>query len=354
MSFDFVDRPQQVQTVPLQTHDINTQVTKNPIIQKPEPEITLDVSDGFKPRFTISDKPANAVPVVTGISDEDVKESKKKRRKKATAKKDNENKEIIRSDSKTESLSGQVEDTPTIYSYASTTNMLHETIGQIDTVNAELMREFDTVRHARTLKNKYNTLNGLSENIGSLLSNRIAAIKEINATISKSNDLDYKRSKDKAAAQSAIDDDQYIANLYKSFLQNPQSNPALPQMPQIDPAVFGSGIVRADIGGSVTPGQNVDTSYLNYLSNLNPEQNLMRYEDNPNVKQVVVFDAATGNKFFQMMDMSTGQVIPNVPVYDEMFMEDTTLDLQKGIAKNINLNETFPIVQINNDVTSQY
>ena len=81
---------------------------------------------------------------------------------------------------------------------------------------------------------------------------------------------------------------------------------------------------------------------------------MMRYENNPNIKQVVVFDAATGNKFFQMMDMSNGTVVPNVPVYDQMFMEDTTLDLNTKIAKNINLNETFPIVVINEGVTSQY
>jgi hypothetical protein len=56
-----------------------------------------------------------------------------------------------------------------------------------------------------------------------------------------------------------------------------------------------------------------------------------------------------------MMDMSTGQVIPNLPVYDQDFMQDTTLDLSKGIAKNLNLNETFPIVQINQEsVMNQY
>ena len=93
---------------------------------------------------------------------------------------------------------------------------------------------------------------------------------------------------------------------------------------------------------------------MSYVSNLTPEQNLMRYENNPNIKQVVVYDASTGNKFFQMMDMSTGEAIPNVPVYDDLIMQDTTLDLANGIAKNLNLRESFPIVQINNNVTSQY
>ena len=55
-----------------------------------------------------------------------------------------------------------------------------------------------------------------------------------------------------------------------------------------------------------------------------------------------------------MMDLSTGQVIENVPVYDQSIMEDTTLDVKNKIAKNINLNETFPIVVLNDNITSQY
>ena len=152
-----------------------------------------------------------------------------------------------------------------------------------------------------------------------------------------------------------MNDDKYIADLYKSFIANPQVNIQSPQVPQIDSSIFGSGIVRADLkDGNIAQGGQIDLGYLNYESNLTPEQNLMRYEGDPNVKQVVVYDASTGNKMFQMMNLATGQVIPNVPVYDEMFMADTTLDLKTKTAKNINLNETFPIVVINDDVTSQY
>ena len=166
--------------------------------------------------------------------------------------------------------------------------------------------------------------------------------------------MDYKKDKDRRAASAAMDDDKYIADLYKGFIQNPINVAPVPQVPQVDPSIFGSGVVRADLrSGNYNSGQ-ADVGYLNYMSNLSPEQNLMRYEGNGNVKQVVVYDAATGNKFFQMMDLSTGSVIPNVPVYDHMFMEDTTIDLHSKIAKNINLNETFPLIVINENVTSQY
>jgi hypothetical protein len=258
------------------------------------------------------------------------------------------------------SVSGTVEDIPTAYTYAETTGMLRDTLCQIDALSTELVQEFNNVRASRTMKNKYGALTDISENIGSLLSSKIAAIREINSSISKSNDLDYKKYKDIKAAQGAMDDDKYIADLYKSFITNPQMQPSSPQMPDFimpmvnEGSIAGSGIIRANVdnSGHIMGG---DQAYLNYISNLSPEQNLMLYEQNPNVKQVVVFDHSTGNKFFQMMDMSTGQVIPNLPVYDQDFMADTTLDLAKGVAKNINLNESFPIVEINkNSVMNQY
>jgi hypothetical protein len=257
-------------------------------------------------------------------------------------------------------ISGTIEDVPTMYTYAETTNMLRGTLEQIDALNGELVQEFNNVRSSRTMKNKYGALTNISENIGSLISSKIAAIREINSSISKSNDLDYKKYKDIKAAQGAMDDDKYIADLYKSFITNPNMQPTHPSLPQMqmpfvnEGSIAGSGIIRANVdkSGNLAGG---DQAYLNYMANLTPEQNLMLYENNPNVKQVVVFDHATGNKFFQMMDMSTGQVIPNLPVYDQDFMQDTTLDLAKGIAKNINLNQTFPIVQINQEsVMNQY
>ena len=293
---------------------------------------------------------ANIIPVDRDLPDVEAAAKKRGRPRKE----EGSSSTIVRADGP-EKVTGVVEDMPSAYNYMETTNMLRETLGQIDSLNAELMQEFEMVRHSRTMKNKHNVLVGLSENVGALIGNRIQVIKEINNSINKGLDLDYKKAKDIKAALAVQDDDKYIADLYKSFMQNPINVAPAPQLPQVDPSLFGSGIVRADyVADSSKMSGPVDAGYLNYMSNLSPEQNLMRYESNPNVKQVVVFDEASGNKFFQIMDISTGQVVPNVPVYDQMFMEDTTLDLKNGIAKNINLNETFPIVVINQGVASQY
>ena len=188
-----------------------------------------------------------------------------------------------------------------------------------------------------------------------MLNNRLSAIKEINNCISKSNEMDYKKYKDREAMQATMNDDKYISDIYQAFLQNPNAQPTTYNLPEYNPNAYGSGIVRANIvTDSNTNGQPADIGYLNYIAGLTPEQNLMRYEKDPDVKQVVVYDPNTGNRFFQIMNTRTGEVIPNVPVYGEDIMADTVLNTNTGIAKNINLNETFPIVTINDNIASQY
>ena len=180
--------------------------------------------------------------------DPDISDVERETKRRGRPKKSESGTGIIRADATSpEKVTGEVEDTPTAYSYMETTNMLRETLGQIDSLNADLMQEFNNVRHSRTMKNKYNTLVGLSENVGSLINNKISAIREINSAISKANDLDYKKLKDRKAAEAGVDDDKYIADLYKSVMQNPQYNAPAPQLPQVDPSLFGSGVVRADI-----------------------------------------------------------------------------------------------------------
>ena len=288
----------------------------------------------------------NDDPVSTGV----VKTKKKKNTNTNTSG------DLVTGEAKPEAASGTVEDMPTSYTYYETTGLLKETLGQIDSLNGELMQEFNAVRANRTMKNKYGILVGLSENVGSLISNKINVIKEINNSISKSNEMDYKKLKDIRAAQSAMNDDKYIADLYKSFISNPNMQPTGVQLSPMDASLYGTGVVRASIdnGGLVGANGPIDASYHNYMANLTPEQNLMRYENNPNVKQCVVFNEATGDKYFQYYDMSTMTPIPNLPTYDATIMEDTFIDKSKMIAKNNNLHQQFDLILVNNGITSQY
>ena len=312
------------------------------------PDITMGET---KSPFTIvDDNSSSNKAMITVDNSSDMEVAEKKAKKSGGRKKKEIDAPAVRAN---ETLSGDVEG-GTIYTYNETNAMLHDTLNQIDAINVELVKEFESVKHNRTMKNKYMVLNNLSENIGSLISNRIATIREINNCITKSNDMDYKKYKDIQAAQGNMTDDKYIADMYQAFLQNPQAQaPVFTQLPQVDQSIVGSGIVRANMTDMNT-GAISDAGYLNYVANLTPEQNMMRYENNPNIKQVVVYDAQSGNKFFQYMNLATGEAINNVPTYDNIIMEDTTLDLNTKIAKNININETFPIIVINDQVTSQY
>jgi hypothetical protein len=310
-------------------------------------KVNFDIDGGLFGSFTNDE---NAISIKTEVQDAPKKKRGRPPKKKEEVDTTNSNNIIRNSKSETP----EVIDSPTSYTYMETTGLLKETLMQIDVLNSELMEEFESVKRSRTMKNKYNTLVGLSQNVGTLLNNKISAIREINNSINKSNDLDYKKAKDRAQAESSMNDDKYIADLYQAFISNPQNAQIYQQqqLPEVNPSIMGSGIIRANVSDTKNP---IDESYLNYVSNLTPQQNLMRYENDPNVKQVVVYDQATGNKFFQIMNVVTGEVIPNVEPYDtEMFMPDTTIDLYNKTARNLNLNETFPVIVINETVANQY
>lgn len=335
----------------------NNQAPAKPQFQ-PTPNITIG-NDSIVTDF-VSDK---TIKVDATPSDVEVAEKKKHRGRPNKENTQGNTAPIIRSTDGNSvatkegnaSVSGTVEDAPTMYTYMETTNELRQITNQLDAMNSALVEEFLSVRRSRTMKNKYNTLIGLSENINDNISNKINAIKEINSSISKSNDLDYKRQKDMAAAKAEVNDDKYVADLYKGFINNPGSIPNTPQLPPIDVGTYGSGIIRADLHGN--NGSNAgDTSYMNYITNMSPEQNLMMYEDNPNIKQAVIYNEATGEKVFQYVDMRTNQVIPNMPTYDNIIMQDTIIDVRNKIAKNNNIHETFPVIIVGQDtsVANQY
>ena len=246
---------------------------------------------------------------------------------------------------------GTVEDRPTIATYSETAYLIKNTIDQVDMVASEVKHELDAIRNNRTFKNRYNVMVGLTSNLSDLLNAKISAIKEMNNCISKSNDMDYKIRKDRKEQEAGLGDDKLIMDLYQNMVQNPINfNQQIPQ--QSMGSAGNIGIVRAPEAG-VTPGE-ADQGFLNYMANITPEQNMMLLEHNPDVKQCVVFDASTGNRWFQVMNTKTGQPIPNAPTLDPMFMEDVTLDTKNMIAKNINLGQTYPLIIINDGVAKEY
>ena len=360
MSFDFMNMGMPITPNGLSA-PIPAQVMQNPqMIQQQmsqQPKIdprmfdTPKITTGTGIKFTITDKENKDKLIPVDLDVPTKTEKQLPRRKKETS-------EIIRSTNSDTALSGTVEDIPTAYTYLETTSMLRDTLSQIDGLNTELMQEFENVRASRTLKNKHNVMIGLSENVGALISNKISAIKEINNSITKSNDLDYKKIKDSKAAMGNVDDDKRIADLYTAFITNPQAQMQQVQVPMMDMTAYGStGIVRADIsnnGNILNSNGQVDMSYSNYVANASPEQRLMMMEGNNSIKQCIIYDASTGNKAFQYFDMQSMQPVPNMPIYSDILLEEFQIDLTTRTAKSINLKETMPVIVINDNITSQY
>lgn len=231
--------------------------------------------------------------------------------------------------------------------YNETNSLLRGSIGQIDQLQSELKGELDSIRASKTLKKKYDYISMLGSTAASLINTKVSVIKEMNKVITDSHNLDLKRMKDLKVAENQVDDDKRIMDMYQAFVSTPVgSGPALgPNMTDITLMTGINNMVRADLGGD---------TYGSYTQNISPAQNMMRLEQNPDIKTVVVYDASTGRRWFDVMNIKTGESVPNVNKPDAMFLEDTTLDTRNGVARNTNLDLTYPLIVLNNTNMTEY
>ena len=232
--------------------------------------------------------------------------------------------------------------------YDETTMLLKASIGQLDGLLAESINDANQIRASKTLKRKYDLLSLLNNNASSIIGNKITAIREINNTISKCNDLELKRKKELDLAAAGENSDKKIMDMYSAFVSMPTGEPGVANMQSITNSLnMGNVITGSIIGGD-------DMGYQQYVQNMNPAQRLNMYESNPDVKQVVVYNQQNGSRYFEVMNMATGEVIPGVDKHDAMFLEGVTLDLENKIARNIDLGETYPIVVVGEPVMNMY
>ena len=80
----------------------------------------------------------------------------------------------------------------------------------------------------------------------------------------------------------------------------------------------------------------------------------MIHDNNPDIEEVIVYDQATGAKYFQWMNTKTNEIIPNMPIDDNILLEDFVIDPRTRIAKNINLNMIKKVVYLNEGKFDQY
>lgn len=221
-------------------------------------------------------------------------------------------------------------------SYAESNNLIRGTIMQLDELSSEVKQDLDAVRASKTLKNKYTYITNLAATAGSLLTSKIAAIKEINSTTTQAHNLELSRMKTMKLNEAEANDDMKMMDIYSAFVNTPVGV-YTPAAPNIQDLTLG---VNAP-NGSVSA---VEMSVPSTAKPLTPEQNRMRMESNPNIQVVVRYDQTTGQRFFDVMDKNTGMSVPNYPRPDNFLLEDTTIDVHSGIARNRNINAVWPLV----------
>lgn len=244
------------------------------------------------------------------------------------------------------------ENLPMLYSnesfadgYKLGTGILKQTVTQLDEIGFEVMQEFNKVKNSQ-MKSKYVVLPQLASTLSTIIGTKVTAVREMNKTVKDCYDLEMKRAKENKDTMSQVSDEQYVMDAYNAFISAPvgaQPFIAPPSMVNSITMSPNDGIVRANIG-------NVDDAYQNYVSNITPEQNRMNCEHNKNIQTVVVYDASNPlNRYFDVIDVTTGQSVPNYPRPDKMFMENITIDEYNNIARDSNLDINYPLVVINKE-----
>lgn len=239
---------------------------------------------------------------------------------------------------------------PYITTYADTTQQLKNTINGIDMMASQIEHDLQMVRASRTLKKKYDYICELTSAAGSLVSNRISALREINSAITNAHRLDQARMKQNKEI-AGVDDDKAIMDMYNAFVNTPVGTmQALPPGFSI-PASALNGPNGLAINRN---GMTEDQMYNNFVQNPSPEMSAIRMEMNPNIKTVVVYNQETQEKYFDIVDVSTGQSVPGIERPSDRLLARMDINLRDGIARNIDANLSYDLVIVGNRRIDEY
>lgn len=228
--------------------------------------------------------------------------------------------------------------------YNETNQQLDDVIRQLDMLGAETLNELQMIRASKTLKNKYNYINGMTENAIGIANAKLSAIKEKNKTINDVNNMEIRRIKDlKMIQQSEEDDNTRIANMYNAFINTPIGH-AVPLGPSImDTTIVGAGqgYDRASIGGPYMDSTSA------WQASLDPAGKRMLYESQGLIETVVYYDEASGNRWYACIDKSTGQPMQGVevPSNDDIYSLD--INVRGNFAKDSHRNVIYPLIVVN-------
>ena len=245
------------------------------------------------------------------------------------------------------SMSYLQENIPYASAYAETNKQLDDAIMQLDILGTEIVTELQYVRGSKTLKGKYGYINDMTATATSIISTKLAAIKEKNKTIGDVNKFELDRQKQLKSTMAEEDDNTRISNLYNAFINTPVgAGPGVLAPPMQDIIAGGMGIVP-----DVTR-MSIGNDQAAWEQGLNPAENRMLLEAKGTIETVVVYDEGTGNRWFEVLDKVTRQPIPNVEKPDPSYIYDLDINIRGGFAKDSNRSTTYPLIVVSNGDTS--
>lgn len=225
--------------------------------------------------------------------------------------------------------------------YSKTNALLDQTIYEIDDLNSAVKHELKAITASKTIKKKYEYVAELAGTSGSLLSTKVTAIRELNKSITDSANLEIKMAKENKQAEET--DDKRIMDMYNAFINTPIGAYAPPSAPSNVEMVLGNGGITIAPQMPTGDFQTDDLGFNQYMNNLSPEDRKIQLEGQ-NIKTVVVFDPETGHRYFDNFNLDTNQPVPGLPIPDVQFLDELNLNMNTGVARNSNLNLTYPII----------
>lgn len=235
-------------------------------------------------------------------------------------------------------------------------NVLTQTAVQIEELVQTVRKDLEDVRHARTLKGKYDYISNMTSTLGSLYSNKISIAREMANTITNAHRLELSKHKELAIDSNADSDEKRVMDSFNAFMNAPMG--AIPQaMRNIHPATINTPEMGVPVYNDPTTGMvtaDGDSGFDAYVQNMTPEQNAMLNSSNPFVETVVVYDQSNQNKWFEVIDTRTGQQVPNMPIPADFILGGCVVDIRNGIARNASINKTYKLKLVGSRAADEF
>ena len=250
--------------------------------------------------------------------------------------------------------------------YTHTVGLLAGAIQQTQTIYDNIEKELENYHKNRAYggKSRMMQMTELMNTQVGLVNTKINAIKELNNIRNKINDLVMKKAQ---LDKDAIDEnsDKAVMDAYYAMINATQYG-LTPMQAPLAPSTLNTGVNMAGqtvptsmiSGASIVPAnpeaaQSSDPSFDSYKANLTPVQRKMILDNDPNIKTVVVYDQGSGNKYFDVINIQTGQSVPGVTRPAEFLLDNMRIDARNGIAVNSNVNQSYPLVIVGNRVADE-